>query len=196
VARTRRQEATVDALVAAALDHLREHGEADLSVRAVAARAGVTHTTAYTYFRSREHLVAEVFWRRLRDQPAPTCSPEASFADRAVAALAEPALVAEDERALARAGLTALLAADDEVARLRARIGGLLARRIELALVDAAPHIVDALLLAYNGAMLQAGTGDASFGDVSTRLRGVADLLDPARSGPARSPVAARPPSP
>ena len=34
-------------------------------MRDVAALAGVAPATAYTYFVSKDHLVAEVFWRRL-----------------------------------------------------------------------------------------------------------------------------------
>ena len=37
----------------------------------VAAEAGVGAATAYTYFSSKEHLVAEVFWRRLAASPVP-----------------------------------------------------------------------------------------------------------------------------
>ena len=40
-----------------------------LTVRNVARRAGVAPATAYTYFASKDHLVAEVFWRRLRGPP-------------------------------------------------------------------------------------------------------------------------------
>ena len=39
-------------------------GFAGLTIRMVAAHAGVGAATAYTYFSSKEHLVAEVFWRR------------------------------------------------------------------------------------------------------------------------------------
>ena len=39
----------------------------------MARRAGVAPATAYTYFASKEHLVTEVFWQRVRelDRPGP-----------------------------------------------------------------------------------------------------------------------------
>lgn len=40
---------------------LRESSYADLTVRAVAARAKVAPATAYTYFSSKNHLIAEVY---------------------------------------------------------------------------------------------------------------------------------------
>src|SRR6478735_6482031 len=66
---TPKQAETVDRLCAAAVEVLREEDFAGLTVRTVAARAGVGPATAYTYFSSKEHLVAEVFWRRLVASP-------------------------------------------------------------------------------------------------------------------------------
>ena len=40
----------------------------DKHLSGVAKRAGVAPATAYTYFASKEHLVAEVFWRRFVGQ--------------------------------------------------------------------------------------------------------------------------------
>ena len=42
-----------------------------LTVRNVARRAGVAPATAYTYFASKDHLLAEVLWRRLQALPVP-----------------------------------------------------------------------------------------------------------------------------
>src|SRR5690606_25562569 len=64
-----RQAATVQKLVVAAVEELREVGYDALTVRNVARRAGVAPATAYNYFTSREHLVTEVFWRRLDALP-------------------------------------------------------------------------------------------------------------------------------
>ena len=62
---TAKQADTVDRLGRAAVELLCREGFAGLTVRRVAAEAGVGAATAYTYFSSKEHLVAEVFWRRL-----------------------------------------------------------------------------------------------------------------------------------
>ena len=66
-----RQAATVQKLVEAAVEELREHGYDGLTVRNVARAAGVAPATAYTYFASKDHLVTEVFWRRLEASPRP-----------------------------------------------------------------------------------------------------------------------------
>ncbi|MCA9208645.1 MAG: TetR family transcriptional regulator, partial [Planctomycetales bacterium] len=51
-------------LVEAAVGELAASGYSALTVRNVAKRAGVAPATAYTYFASKEHLIAEVYWRR------------------------------------------------------------------------------------------------------------------------------------
>ena len=63
---------TVTALVAAAVEEVAVTGFDGLTVRNVARRAGVSPATAYTYFASKEHLLTEVFWRRLSalEEPA------------------------------------------------------------------------------------------------------------------------------
>ena len=48
-----------------------EVGYHDLTLQAVAARAGAARATAYTYFSSKDHLIAEVYWRRLATEQPP-----------------------------------------------------------------------------------------------------------------------------
>lgn len=177
--RTPRQQATVDALLAAALAQLDE-GEGDgLTVRAVAARAGVTHTTAYTYFSTREHLVAAVYWREVAAVPRAEVGPDADLAERVAAALDGPSRVAADHPALARAGLTALLADSPAVAAIRSELGADVAARLHTALGPAATGpLVESLATAYTGAMLQAGMGVFPFTDVPRRMATLAALLD------------------
>lgn len=69
---TGKQDDTVDKLTKAAMEVLSREGFAGLTMRMVAAEAGVGTATAYTYFSSKEHLVAEIFWRRLCAGAAPT----------------------------------------------------------------------------------------------------------------------------
>src|ERR1700739_701861 len=81
---TAKQADTVDRLGHAAIEVLSREGFSGLTIRMVAAEAGVGAATAYTYFSSKEHLVAEVFWRRLACSPVPpTDSPDP--AERVVA---------------------------------------------------------------------------------------------------------------
>lgn len=176
---TTRQGATVAALLDAGLDQLRQHGYEQLTIRAVATRAGVTHTTAYSYFSSKGHLVAEMLWRRLEALPPPVTQPTMSLPDRITEALGGPGLVLSEDPALAQAGLAALLTEDPDVRRLRDTIGADLATRIESALGDTADgEVTQALLLAFSGAMLQAGMGYFDFSDVVRRMASMARLFE------------------
>ena len=173
-----RQQATVQSLLDAAESVLRERGYEDLTLRLVATEAGLTHTTAYTYFSSKAHLVAEVFWRRLRQIPHPTRSVGASLPERVDAALRDPGLALSDEPDLAQAALAALLTTDPDAQRVRDRIGLDLAARLNTAFGDDVdPRIAEALLLTFSGAMLQAGMGYFDFDGVVSRVRSAARLM-------------------
>ncbi|MCM6772689.1 TetR/AcrR family transcriptional regulator [Nocardia sp. CDC159] len=167
---TEKQADTVDRLTRAALEVLAREGFAGLTVRMVAAAAGVGTATAYTYFSSKEHLVAEVFWRRL----AATTPPVVTAADRTgrvVAVLRQIAMLVADEPALAGAVTSALLGTDPDVAHLRIRIGTEIRRRLIDALgPDADPDIVETLELLYAGALVRAGVGYASYAEIADRL--------------------------
>ncbi|MBF6333890.1 TetR/AcrR family transcriptional regulator [Nocardia transvalensis] len=167
---TEKQADTVDRLTRAALEVLSREGFAGLTVRMVAAAAGVGTATAYTYFSSKEHLVAEVFWRRL----AATTPPKDDGADnvtRTLAVLRQIALLVADEPALAGAVTSALLGTDPDVAHLRTRIGTEIRRRLVDALGDEAdPDTVETLELLYAGALVRAGVGYASYAEIADRL--------------------------
>ncbi len=99
---TPKQADTVDRLCESAVQVLRQEDFAGLTVRAVASRAGVGPATAYTYFSSKEHLVAEVFWRRLSQSPRPE-SDGLDRTGRVVAVLRGIALLLADEPGLSSA---------------------------------------------------------------------------------------------
>jgi len=61
-----RQSEAVERLVVAATEEVESVDYADISVRSIARRAGVAPATAYTYFSSKDHLLAEVLWRRMQ----------------------------------------------------------------------------------------------------------------------------------
>lgn len=67
--RNRRQEETFRKVLRAGMEMMRESSYADLTVRAVAARAKVAPATAYTYFSSKNHLIAEVYLDLMRQVP-------------------------------------------------------------------------------------------------------------------------------
>ncbi|AQA23169.1 bacterial regulatory, tetR family protein [Rhodococcus sp. MTM3W5.2] len=119
---TEQQAETVDKLTTAAVAVLREHGFSGLTVRLVAAEAGVAAATAYTYFSSKSHLVAEVFWRRLNEVPREVPDHLDPVA-RVCQVLRDVALLVSDEPALAAASTTAILGDDPDVEHLRLRIG-------------------------------------------------------------------------
>ncbi len=174
---TEKQADTVARLTQAAVEVLREEGFTGLTVRMVAARAGVAPATAYTYFSSKEHLVAEVFWRRLAN--APTADAEStSRADRVVAVLRGIALLLADEPELAAAVTSALLGHDPDVEHLRARIGLDIRHRISAALgTDSDPDELEALELLYAGALVRAGMGYGTYEKLADRLETSARLL-------------------
>jgi AcrR family transcriptional regulator len=177
--RRRRAErgARIDALVAAARDELHEHGYDGLSVRNAARRAGLSPATAYTYFSSKDHLVAELFWRRMQQLPAPS-SRRRSPAARLNAALDDLIGIVTGEPALIAASTTAVLAADPDVAGLRERIGARIDQHLTEALgADADPAVLRVLNLVVSGALLQSGMGFLAHDDLAPRLHEAARLL-------------------
>ena len=176
---TKRQSATVDALLDAGLLALREVGFDNLSLRDVATRAGVTHTTAYNYFTSKEHLVAELNWRLQRAVPEPDPDPRRPLPERLAAALRDATELYAGEEALAEALLVSLVARDPDIERIRTAIGADFLRRIETAAgPDADPRVIEATLLIYSGSMLQAGLGYFNFTEVADQITRVMSLLE------------------
>ena len=165
-------------LTEAAVAELIEVGYPALTVRTVAKRAGVAPATAYTYFGSKEHLVAEVFWRRFEGQEPQPLDRRRSAAARATEVLLDFALVVADETEVAAAVTVAMLADDAEVRELRSRIGLLLHRRLTDALGDdATPAAISTLELAISGALLQVGTGHLAYDAMPALLADVAALV-------------------
>ncbi len=176
---TEKQADTVDKLTRAAMEVLAREGFAGLTVRMVAAAAGVGTATAYTYFSSKEHLVAELFWRRLAatEPPAET---DAAPTARVIAVLRQIAVLVADEPALAGAVTSALLGTDPDVAHLRLRIGTEIRNRLVNALgSEADPEIVETLESLYAGALVRAGMGYASYIEIADQLEKSARLVLP-----------------
>ncbi|MBO2455341.1 TetR/AcrR family transcriptional regulator [Actinomadura barringtoniae] len=171
---TERQADTVRRLTDAAVEEVREAGYEGLTVRNVAKRAGVAPATAYTYFASKNHLITEVFWRRL-SALAPV---EGTGKAKAVEVLREIALLVSDEPELAGACTTAMLGTDPDVRELRVRIGVAIRERLEAALGSGAdPKVLGALELAYAGALVHAGMGYTSYARMADRLAEMAELI-------------------
>lgn len=181
------QAETVTGLTEAARAVLRDKGYSGLTVRLVAAEAGVAPATAYTYFSSKNHLIAEVFWRRLAELPNQT-HPARTQRERVSAVMRDVALLVSDEPVLATAVTAALLGDDPEVAHLRIRIGLNIRGRLAHALtpdgVDtddsarrADPDVLEALEVIWAGALLRAGMGHQTYAEIADRLETFARLI-------------------
>jgi AcrR family transcriptional regulator len=179
--RNRRQEETFRKVLAAGVETLREKGYADLTVRVVAARAKVAPATAYTYFSSKNHLIAEVYLDLVRQVPYFTDvnDPMRTRVDKALRHLA---LVVADEPEVAAACTTALLSggADPAVRSARDRIGAEIHRRITSAIgPDADPLTVSALEMTFFGALVNAASGAYTYHQIADRLGYVVGLILP-----------------
>jgi AcrR family transcriptional regulator len=175
---TSRQAESVERLVEAAAEEAREGGYESATVRGAARRAGISPATAYTFFASKDHLLAEVLWRRMRALPAPAYDPGADELERVRSELRAVALFVADDESLARACTTAILGGGPEVRAVRMRFGNEVHRRLAAALGDAAtPAVLQALDLAYSGAMLWAGMGHMPFTAVPEALGELARTL-------------------
>ena len=176
--RNRRQEETFRKVLTAGMEMLRESSYADLTVRAVAARAKVAPATAYTYFSSKNHLIAEVYLDLLKQVPYFT-DVNQPMPLRVEQALRAMALTVADEPEVAAACTTALLAGTDPtVRRVRDRIGGEIHRRIRSAVgPDADSRMVAALEMTFFGALVNAGSGVFTYHQIADRLSYVVGLI-------------------
>jgi AcrR family transcriptional regulator len=175
--RNRRQEETIRKVLDAAVELLRETPYSSLTMRMVAARAGVAPATAYTYFRSKNALIAEVYLRLVRDVPLFT-DVNQTTQQRVTAQLRELSLLVADEPELAAAATTALMGNEPEVTEIRDKIGMEVHRRIASALGPGAwPEVLATLELIFYGALVHAGTRSATYYEMADRLDSVIALV-------------------
>jgi AcrR family transcriptional regulator len=175
--RNRRQEETIRKVLDAAVELLRETSYSDLTMRMVAARAGVSPATAYTYFRSKNALIAEVYLRLVREVPLFT-DVNQTTQQRVTAQLRELSLLVADEPELAAAATTALMGNEPEVRGIRDKIGMEVHRRIASALGPGAwPEVLATLELIFYGALVHAGTRSATYYQMADRLDSVIALI-------------------
>lgn len=182
--RNRRQEETFRKVLTAGMEMLRETSYADLTVRAVAKRANVAPATAYTYFSSKNHLVAEVYLDLIKQVPFFTDVND-PLLTRVDNGLRHLALVVADDPEVAAACTTALMDGHDPAVRgVRDRIGAEIHRRIASALgPDVDPRTVGALEMTFFGALVQAGSGAFTYSQIIDRLAYVVSLMLPGNTG-------------
>ncbi|WP_370652819.1 MULTISPECIES: TetR/AcrR family transcriptional regulator [Mycobacterium] len=152
----RRPGQTIRKVLDAGLEELRESSYADLTMRAVAQRAGVSPASAYTYFSSKSALVAAVYLRLLRELPLHTDVNDTTKT-RVSATMRDMALVVADEPELTAGCGAALMADDPAVAPLRQQIAEEVSRRIGAALGPGWPRSVKSTLqMTFAGALMTA----------------------------------------
>jgi AcrR family transcriptional regulator len=175
---TTRQADTVRRLTEAAVVEVRESGYENLTIRDVARRAGVAAATAYTYFGSKDHLLTEIFWRRLSGLPPVAAAVATSKAARraaVIAVLRELAMLVSDEPELAAGCTAAMFGSEPDVRQLCLHIGRRIHERIEAAAGQGPEGRL--LELAYFGAMVEAGLGYTTYGHMADRLAEAAELI-------------------
>ena len=174
---TPRQAEVVEHLVEAAADEARLLGYEGTTVRGAAKRAGVAPATAYTYFSSKNALIAEVYLRLVRDVPSFT-DVNQTTQQRVTAQLRELALLVADEPELAAAATTALMGDEPEVRHVRDKIGMEVRRRIASALGPGAwPEVLTTLEMIFYGALVRAGTKSVSYYQMADQLDSVLALV-------------------
>ncbi len=175
-----RRSVTVSALLDAGLNELDDVGYDKMTIRSVAQRAGVTHTTAYSYFTSKAHLISELYWRQMQSLPVPEVADGEPFVGRVRAAFEAPVAMLAVNPALARSIFVSIISDEADVRRLRGAVARVLIDRLRTALGSFDdPELVDTLFMAYSGAMMFAGTGNQNFPDVLARMETVARQIDP-----------------
>ncbi len=165
-------------LVQATVDEVEAVGYAGLTVRSVARRAGVAPATAYNYFSSKDHLLAEVLWRGMQALPAVDTDAGRSVHDRVTDAVRAMVLLTTESAALVDASTQALLSSNPDVKHLRDLIGNQIHRRLAAAVgpgVD--PMVVRVLQTSFSGALLEAGTGHLSSMDIPEFLAAATTLM-------------------
>lgn len=176
-----RRPEMVAKLLDAAIAETAETGFDRMTVRLIAARAGVSTASAYSYFGSKEHLLTEVFWRRLTALPEPVLSEEMTLVERVEAVLGPIAMLVADEPELAAGVTTSLLAHDADVKVLRDQIGALFAERIGNCLGHQVPEAVGGITMAFVGALLTAGMGLLDYRDIAGLVSSLVSLLPESR---------------
>lgn len=168
---------TVLKLSQATLEVLRNVGYQELTLQAVAAQAGLARATAYTYFSSKEHLVAEVYWRRLSGSDFPETN-SADTADRVAATFRHLALMLADEPALAHAVTVTMNSTDPDVELLRLQVGRYIHNLIASAAgKDTDQEVITLLDLVYTGAMVRVGATGMPYEEVADLLEAAAHRI-------------------
>ncbi len=174
---TERQAEMVAELVRAAGAEVDEVGYDGVTVRGVARRAGVAPATAYHYFSSKDHLLAEILWRHVQALE-PVTEDGRPMAERLEEAVRGLVVFAAESQARADACTAALLGSNPDVKHLRDRIGARIHRRLAAAVgPDVDPDVVRVLETSYVGALVMAGMGHLPYLEIPAFVTAAAQLI-------------------
>lgn len=173
-----RSEQSIRRLLDAAVRQLETSSYADLTVRSVAAQAGVSPATAYTYFPSKGKLIAEVYLRLLREAPVHVDVNETAEI-RLKKQLRDLIMLVADAPNLADACTTAMMTDDEAVDGVRKEIAGEVGRRIASSLgTGFSRDVVDILQMLFSGAMIHARSMPGGYKRAAERAdRGITLIL-------------------
>lgn len=169
-----RQGATLGKLLDAGLAELDEAGPEGLTIRQVAHRAGVSPATAYNHVASKPHLFALLYLRHLQEHRKESFRARTPLT-RVQELIREQAVHLAETPQLAAAATMALLSAEPDVEQIRVQIGLEMVEGFRRALGTAtSPTVLDGLIFAQSGALLQAGMGFMAYDEMGRRLETVA----------------------
>jgi TetR/AcrR family transcriptional regulator, cholesterol catabolism regulator len=161
---------TVSRITEATIEALGEISYDELTLPGVATRAGFARATAYIYFSSKEHLIAETYWRRLSTEPPPRVRSK-DVRKRVISLMRYLALIVNEEPGFAQAISVAMNSLDPDVEHLRRRISRHIHELILAAVGDDGDDETVLLLeLVYTGAMMRAGLGGVPFEVIASQL--------------------------
>lgn len=171
----RRPGQTIAKLLDAGAEELRASSYSAMTMRSVAARAGISPASAYTYFPSKNALIARLYLEAVKTVPVRVDAND-SPKTRVTATMHDLALAGADEPELTAACATAMLADEPAVEAVRAEITGEVARRLRAALGPGwRPAVRHTLGLAFAGALMSARF--LTYEQISAQLDAAVDLI-------------------
>jgi AcrR family transcriptional regulator len=171
-----RQAEVMERLVKAAADEAGDRTYGEITVRTIARRAVVAPATAYTYFSGKDHLLAEVLWRRMQASPH-LVDLNQPVSERVAETVRTMGFGTSATPAVAVC-TTALLTDGPDVKRVRSHIGAEIGRRLASALGPGFdPAVGNVLTVTYTGALLSAGMGHLDFDAVPAVMVEAVELM-------------------
>ena len=175
--RRRYRTDTSDKLLDAVVELLRETTFDEVTVDAVADRAGVPTAAAAELFASKSDLIVEICLRRIHGVALSTDAAHGSIT-RVAAQLRRMMLVVAEEPAIASACAAVFLDSGPTAARAHERIGVEIHRLIASAVGPGSwPEVINTLELVFSGALIQAAAGTMTFQSAADRVHTAVSLI-------------------